>query len=98
MIAQLIKTCNRLAYKSKSITVFHHCVEIKKQYYGSLNVYCIDNKNFWRVVTTNRVLVEKLYLIKDVTFSVNVGNAVVAPVLKAIVKYSVHPSIKKINK
>ena len=51
-----------------------------------------------KVVTTNRVLVEKLYLIKDVTFSVNVGNAVVAPVLKAIVKYSVHPSIKKINK
>ena len=53
MMAQLIKTCNRLAYKNKGITVFHHCVEIKKQYYGSLNVYCIDNKNFWRVVKTN---------------------------------------------
>ena len=51
-----------------------------------------------KVVTTNRVLAEKLYLIKNVIFSVNVGNDVVDPVLKAIVKYSAHPSIKKINK
>ena len=51
-----------------------------------------------KVVTTNRVLAEKLYLIKNVIFSVNVGNDVVDPVLKAIVKYSAHPSIKKKKK